>query len=77
MAWVFITSACFGCGRMFAYHPNKVPSIRIRGKREPLCLACVIRVNPLREKNGLEPIKPLPGAYDPVEESQLNWQDHD
>jgi hypothetical protein len=39
--------------------------------REPICRNCVERVNPQRIKNGLEPIVPLPDAYEPVDESEL------
>jgi hypothetical protein len=77
MGYVFITSACFGCGRIFTYHPNRVPSIRHEGSRKPICRACVERANPMRIKNGLEPIVPLPGAYEPADENEVDWSDHD
>lgn len=77
MGFVYIQSACFGCGQVFTYHPNKVPSVRVKGQREPICQACVARVNPTRIANGLEPIVPLPGAYEPADESEVDWEDHD
>lgn len=55
---------CVGCGILFAFNPLRVPSIRIEGEREPICLACVRKANPRRAKNGLAPIVPLPGAYE-------------
>jgi hypothetical protein len=60
---------------MFSYHPNKVPSIRVpvTGQRAPICLDCVERVNPQRIRNGLQPIKPLPGAYEAVAEEEVCW----
>ena len=77
MGYVFITSACYGCKRIFSYHPNRVPSIRDprTGAREPICRACVERANPVRIANGLEPIKPLPGAYDAADETEIIWDD--
>jgi hypothetical protein len=39
--------------------------------RQPICRACVERVNPVRVKNGLEPIVPHADAYEPCEESEL------
>jgi len=56
MAYVYATSACFGCGRIFSYHPNKVPSIRDprTGSREPICRACVNAANPRRVAKGLD-----------------------
>lgn len=78
MGYAFCTSSCVGCGKLFSYNPMKVPSITIppphgSGTREPICLTCVERVNPLRMKNGLDPIVPLPGAYDAIEESELPY----
>lgn len=58
---------CYGCRRTFGFNPERVPSLTVDGKREPICQACVDRVNPRRVANGLEPIVPLPGAYDEVE----------
>jgi hypothetical protein len=58
-------SPCFGCHRMFAYNPVRVPSIRPAPDMdaEPICMACIERVNPVRIAMGLEKIEPLPGAY--------------
>jgi len=71
MGYALCHSGCAGCGQVFAYNPIRVPSIRINGVREPICKNCVERVNPQRIANGLEPIVPLPDAYDPVDESEL------
>jgi len=73
MGYFIVTSSCFGCGRLFSFHPHKVPSLPhpTTGERVPVCLACVEHVNPMRAKNGLPPIVPLPGAYDPADESEL------
>jgi hypothetical protein len=48
-----------------------VPSVVIKSSREPICSDCVERVNPIRIANGLEPIVPLPDAYEPIHESEL------
>ena len=69
--YVFVVSPCFGCGNPFTYNPHRVPSIRVKGAREPECQNCVNRVNPRREKNGLDPIAVLPGAYEPMPEQDL------
>ena len=67
-----VMSPCCGCGNVFSYNPNKVPSTRdSQGVKQPICKECVERVNPKRIANGLEPIVPLPGAYEPVEEYEL------
>jgi len=53
------------------YNPVRVPSIRINGQREPICLACVHACNPARVKNGLKPIIPHRDAYEPAREDEL------
>jgi hypothetical protein len=67
MGYMFVLGPCFGCGRPFTYSAERVPSIPIDGERRPICQTCVDRVNPMRVANGLEPIVPLPGAYEPDE----------
>ena len=67
MAYMFVLGDCVACGRPFTFNADLVPSVVVRGKREPVCRECVIRANPLREARGLEPIKILPGAYEPAE----------
>jgi hypothetical protein len=69
--YVWVTSECFGCHRLMVYNPVHVPSIRINGQREPVCLDCVHRVNPQRVKNGLAPIIPHRDAYSPAREDEL------
>lgn len=70
--YVFATSACFGCRRLFSYNPHKVPSHRDEhGVRQPVCQACVDVANPRRKANGLPPIVPHPDAYEPLPESEL------
>lgn len=73
MGYALCTSACFGCHRLMSYNPMRVPSIRDpnTGSREPICQACVERVNPMRIANGLEPIVPHADAYEPCDEREL------
>jgi len=73
MGFVFVTSPCIGCGRLFSYNPMRVPSVRIDNDRKPICAICVARANPEREKNGLPPILVLPGAYEACDESDMIW----
>jgi len=69
MGYMIATGNCFGCGRLFDFNPERVPSIRDprTNEREPICRACVERVNPTREQRGLEPIRVVAGAYEPEE----------
>lgn len=68
MGFYFAFSPCYGRSRPFSYNPELVPSIMVEGVREPVCAVCVERANPQRVENGLEPIRPLPGAYEPAGE---------
>ena len=71
MGFMFMVGECFGCKRLFTFHPNKVPSIRVNengypdpaGKREPVCRNCVEAANRIRAKTGLPLIPILDEAY--------------
>ena len=65
MGYIWAIGDCFRCHQTFSFNPDKVPSIRINGIREPICEDCIIQVNPLRKARGLAEIVPLPGAYEP------------
>jgi hypothetical protein len=67
----FAMGPCIGCQRLFSFNPMRVPSVTVKGTREPICLACVERANPMRIANGLAPIVPLPDAYEACEEGEL------
>jgi len=71
MGYVFCTSSCANCGRLFSYNPMRVPSVRVKGAREPVCETCIRRANQLRIANGLDPFVVLPDAYQPCDESEL------
>jgi hypothetical protein len=71
MGYAIATGRCIGCGQVFSYNPVRVPSLVIKGTREPVCRGCVERANPRRIKNGLPPIVPADDAYDPVDEAEL------
>lgn len=72
MGYVMAMSPCIGCGRPFSFNPTLVPSVTHEGTRRPICEDCVIRVNPMRVINGLDPIVPHPDAYEACDESALS-----
>jgi hypothetical protein len=72
MGYAIAMSPCYGCGKVFGYNPMKVPSIKVNGNKEPICLDCIERTNPRRIANGLEPIIPAPDAYAPCDENELS-----
>ena len=68
MGFMTAMGSCFGCGRLFSFNPDRVPSITPPGgTREPVCKDCVARANVIRAKNGAPLIVPVPGAYEPEE----------
>lgn len=57
------------------YNPTSVPSIVVGGWRRPICRRCLDHVvNPARLGAGLDPIVPLPDAYEPCDESELELE---
>ena len=71
MGYALMFGTCIGCKKPFGFNPNRVPSIRVDGQREPVCLECVSLANPERIARGLEPIVPHPQAYEPCNEDEL------
>lgn len=67
MGYALAYGNCFACNRVFGFNPHSVPSFA----GSPICKDCIERVNPMREKNGLEPFVPLPDAYEPIAEEEL------
>lgn len=63
MAFMQAFGNCVVCHRMFAFNPERVPSVRVNGSREPVCRTCIERANPLRVAKGLPAIEILPNAY--------------
>ena len=76
MGYFFALGRCICCGRRFTFHPERVPSLIVEDEREPVCRACVDKINPVRKANGLDEIVPLPGAYEPgSEEDGLSFSE--
>jgi hypothetical protein len=66
---MFVLGDCYCCGQLFMFNAHRVPSITVRGTRQPICAHCIALVNPYRIANGLDPLVPLPGAYEPEDVS--------
>ena len=63
---------CCGCGNRITFNPMKVPSLRVNGSREPVCIVCFNKVNENRRKAGLSPNVLHPDAYEPREEGDVS-----
>lgn len=68
--YMFCMGSCINCKRTITFNPNKVPSIRVAGEREPLCEACFAKWNEIhRTSKGLDPVPLHPDAYEPEPEA--------
>lgn len=59
-----VLGPCVNCGQLFGFNPHHVPSITIKGQREPLCRSCFTR---WQEMHPDVPYTLHPEAYDPME----------
>lgn len=69
--FVMAYGECVSCRRVFGFNPTAVPSIRIKGTREPVCASCFDRLNAIRVEMDLEPWTRRPDAYEPLDERDL------
>jgi hypothetical protein len=61
---------CFVCERSFSFNPDRVPSYdpslddpsKPAGKR-PICSDCIVQVNEIRVKSGLDPWPVFEDSY--------------
>jgi len=70
MGYMSCISPCYGCKNIFEYNPYHVPSIRINDVREPVCEACMHKINAYRIDHGLDPFYIYPDAYQPIDEDE-------
>ena len=67
MAYMFIFGECINCHQPFSFNPHKVPSIRVNGKREPVCSKCIGIANQKRISKGMQRLDIHHDAYEPEE----------
>ena len=69
--FVFVMGHCLICKQPFSFNPNRVPSIRVDGEKEPICQPCYEWAQAKRKEEGVPAWPdPAPDAWDamPVEE---------
>ena len=71
MGYVFMLGMCVGCRKMISFNPNKVPSVRINGEKEPLCEECATQINKNRAKAGMEVCVIHKDAWEAIPEEEL------
>jgi hypothetical protein len=68
IAGLIVIGECVACAVPLCFNPHHVPSLRVNGVREPLCIVCFNRWNEIhRVAKGLEPLPLHPDAYAPAE----------
>lgn len=69
--YAIVIGECVGCNQPFGFNPLRVPSIRVKGKREPVCRQCTEEYNRRRVEAGFEPFEIPEDAYEPIPEEEL------
>lgn len=72
-SYAMLHCECIGCHQPVAVNPNFAPSLRVNGKREPLCRSCAEQINRNRVAAGMAPCPIHPQAYEPCPESELKF----
>jgi hypothetical protein len=67
MGYMLCYGCCVNCHQPFSFNPERVPSVRVQGVREPVCRNCIEHANRIRKERGLEEFSIMPGAYEPEE----------
>jgi hypothetical protein len=68
MGYAIVYGDCVACGAVIGFNPRRVPSIRVRGSKEPLCRGCAERWIVLHPEAAF--VIP-PDAYEAVDEREL------
>lgn len=68
MGYMIAMGNCAVCGNLFTFNPERVPSVRINGEKEPVCRPCMERVNILKREKGLPEFEIPEDAYEPTPE---------
>ena len=75
MGYALAFAPCVCCKQTFGFNPTKVPSLRVNGTREAVCLTCMTTANTKRVELGLTPHPILPDAYQGLPEEDLPGAD--
>ena len=72
MGYALMLGPCVRCHRVFPFNPVRVPSVKVKGIKEPVCSGCHRWANTERKKLGLPPFSdPHPDAYRACPEEEL------
>jgi hypothetical protein len=59
-----VMGVCACCAAIVSFDPDRVPTIKINGQKQPLCESCVGEANARRNLLKLQPIVIPEGTYD-------------
>jgi len=59
-----VMGVCVCCTAMISFDPERVPFIKIKGQKQPLCESCVHETNERRKLLKLYPIVIPEGTYE-------------
>ena len=72
MGYALVIGPCLVCKKPFGMNPNRVPSLKVNGVKEPICGPCHKAINEYRVENGVDPFpEPHPNAYKACDETEL------
>ena len=71
MGYALMIGSCINCKARISFNPMKVPSIKVEGAREPLCIDCANYLNKLKEDSGQQAVPIQPDAYQACKEEEL------
>lgn len=67
-SFMWVHGHCVACKTFLSFNPDHVPSLRIKGIREPLCRECFASWNAIHKTaKGLPEVPLHPDAYEPKE----------
>jgi hypothetical protein len=67
MGYMIAWGTCYACGHLFSFNPDTVLSVRVDGRREPICAYCMAIVNERKRQLGMPEIVIPKDAYEPTE----------
>jgi hypothetical protein len=74
MGYAYCLGHCIACKKLITFNPVRVPSLRIKGSREPICAECFKRWNAIhRISKGLKALPLAPDAYSECDETELQY----
>jgi hypothetical protein len=71
MGYAMVIGTCLVCDKPFSFNPHKVPSMRYKGNREPVCKECMDELIKGEEEAGIVPKRYHPDAYSSIKEEEL------